>query len=148
MKIILIIIGIITTFLAPIQGLLFLMLLMVMFDTAFGVYVSIKLNGLKSFKSHKFFNVVVKLFFYLSSIIMTFLLNKYIIGISIFGIEYLLAKIVTSLWCYIEIKSLDESSMKLGNKSFWVLLKEMISKGKELKKDLNELIEDKEEKKE
>jgi hypothetical protein len=121
---------------------------MVMFDTAFGIYVSVKLNGLKSFKSHKFFNVVVKLFFYLSSIIMTFLLNKYILGISIFGIDYLLAKTVTSLWCYIEIKSLDESSMKLGNKSFWVLLKEMISKGKELKKDLNELIDDKEEKKE
>jgi hypothetical protein len=44
-------------------------------------------------------------------------------------------------WIYIEIKSLDESSIKLGNKSFWVLLKE-INKLKDIKKDLNDIIED------
>jgi hypothetical protein len=43
---------------------------------------------------------------------------------------------------YIEIKSLDESSIKLGNKSFWVLLKEMVNKLKDIKKDLNDIIED------
>jgi hypothetical protein len=46
-----------------------------------------------------------------------------------------------TLWIYIEIKSLDESSIKLGNKSFWVLLKEMV-KLKDIKKDLNDIIED------
>jgi hypothetical protein len=45
-------------------------------------------------------------------------------------------------WIYIEIKSLDESSIKLGNKSFWVLLKEMVNKLKDIKKDLNDIIED------
>jgi hypothetical protein len=48
---------------------------------------------------------------------------------------------MTTLWIYIEIKSLDESSIKLGNKSFWVLLKEMVNKLKD-KKDLNDIIED------
>jgi hypothetical protein len=47
---------------------------------------------------------------------------------------------MTTLWIYIEIKSLDESSIKLGNKSFWVLLK--VNKLKDIKKDLNDIIED------
>jgi hypothetical protein len=34
------------------------------------------------------------------------------------GISFLAAKTMTTLWIYIEIKSLDESSIKLGNKSF------------------------------
>lgn len=72
---------------------------------------------------------------------MAFLVDKFILNGSLFGIGFLLAKTMTSFWCYIEIKSLDESSMKLGNKSFWVLLKEMIEKLKGLKKDLNELID-------
>lgn len=61
------------------------------------------------------------------------------------GVSNLLAKIMTAFWIYIEIKSLDESNMKLGNKSFWVLFKEFIEKLKSIKKDLNEIIEDKKE---
>jgi hypothetical protein len=43
-----------------------------------------------------------------------------------FGISFLAANYDNTL-IYIEIKSLDESSIKLGNKSFWVLLKEMVN---------------------
>lgn len=74
---------------------------------------------------------------------MSFLINKYILPETLFGIQFLIPKITTALWCYIEIKSIDESSMKIGNKSFWVLIKEMINKLKGIKSDLNELIEDK-----
>jgi hypothetical protein len=51
-----------------------------------------------------------------------------------FFISFLAAKTMTTLWIYIEIKSLDESSIKLGNKSFWVLLKEMVNKLKDIKR--------------
>ncbi|OXA85194.1 hypothetical protein B0A73_17750 [Flavobacterium hibernum] len=147
LKIITICVSIIGTFLTPIAGLLWLMMLFVLLDTAFGIYASIKLEGLKSFKSHKLFNIVVKLFFYLMTIIMSFLINKHLLNETLFGIKYLIPKVVTALWIYIEIKSIDESSIKLGNKSFWVLLKEMIDKLKGIKSDLNELIEDKKDKK-
>ncbi|MHC0441002.1 phage holin family protein [Flavobacterium sp. 3-210] len=143
MKILLLCVAIITTFLTPIAGLLWLMMLFVLLDTGFGIYASIKLEGLKSFKSHKLFNIVVKLFFYLMTIIMSFLVNKYLLSETLFGIKFLIPKIVTALWTYIEIKSIDESSMKLGNKSFWVLLKEMIDRLKGIKSDLNELIDEK-----
>jgi hypothetical protein len=68
---------------------------------------------------------------------MGFLVDKHIFLVHFWYI-ILAAKTMTTLWIYIEIKSLDESSIKLGNKSFWVLLKEMVNK----LKDLNDIIED------
>lgn len=79
----------------------------------------------------------------MTTIVLAFLVDKFILAGSIFGIAFLLSKTLTALWIYIEIKSIDESLLKLGNKSFWVLLKEMIEKLKGIKKDLNELIDDK-----
>lgn len=148
MKILLTVIAIITTFLTPIAGLLFVMFGFVLIDTLFGIYTNVKIEGIQAYKSHKLFNLVVKLFFYLSTIIAAFLINKFILNEVIFGIQYLVPKTITALWIYIEMKSIDESSMKLGNKSFWVLISEMIDKLKGIKSDLNELIDNKSEKKE
>lgn len=129
----------ITLFLMPISGLLLTMIAFVVLDTATGIYVSIRLNGWASFKSTKFFNLVVKSFFYLASIIMAYFLDKYMLEGSFMGIKLVLAKAMTAVWIFNEINSCDENSMKLGNKSIWVLSKDLISKLKTLKKDLNEL---------
>lgn len=139
MKIILTLIAIFTTFLTPITPLLIMMLFFVFLDTFTGVFATIKLEGLKSFRSHKLFNVVIKTFFYFTSIILAFAISKYIFDNTLLGIKHLLPKTITMLWIYIEIKSIDETSMKLGNKSFWVLLKEFIEKMKSIKTDINEI---------
>ena len=140
MKIILIILSIITTFLAPIQGLLILMILFIFSDTAFGIYASLRLK--EAFKSHKLFNVVVKSFFYLFTIILCFFVDKYIFEDSLFQIKFLFAKTITAFWIYIEVKSLDETSIKLGNKSLWVLLKEFFGKVKDFKKDISTILDE------
>lgn len=134
--------AIITTFLifiTPIYGLLSIITFAVGFDTLFAIYVSIKLNGIKSFRSTKLFNVVVKTFFYMGSIIFAFMIDKYMFEGKILDIPYLISKVITFVWLYIEIKSIDETSMKLGNRSLWVIVKEIINKGKSLKKDINEI---------
>lgn len=61
----------------------------------------------------------------------------------LFGVTDFLPKIITAIWLYIEIKSMDETSMKLGNRSFWIIIKEFILKLKTLKSDVNELVDDK-----
>ena len=130
----------IATFITPIKGLIILTCLAVLIDTIFAIYVTIKLNGWKSYQSTKLFNIVVKTFFYLGSIILAFLIDKFIIQTNIiFEIELLISKVVTVFWLYIEIKSIDETSQKLGNKSFYFLIKDLIKKAKSLKKDINEL---------
>lgn len=128
------------TFLTPIKGLLIITGLAVVLDTAFAIYTTIKLNGWKSFQSTKLFNIVVKTFFYFGTIIFAFLVDIYLIGEEkFFGTELLISKLVTVFWLYIEVKSIDETSQKLGNESFYFIIKNLISKAKALKKDINDI---------
>ena len=60
----------VSIFLTPIKGLLITTGLFVFLDTLFAVYVTIKLNGWKSYQSTKLFNIAVKTFFYLGSIVL------------------------------------------------------------------------------
>lgn len=145
MKLLTIVAGVLATFLAPIKGLLILMVLFLGLDTLSGIYVAYKKYGWDGFKSHNFFNAVVKSFFYLATIIMAFWADIHLLEGSLFDIKLFLAKSITVVWCYTEIKSIDENSQKLGNKSFWEIIQEVINKLKGFKKDLNEFKSDKEE---
>ena len=130
------------TFLTPIKGLLILTGIAVFLDTIFAIYVTIKLNGWKSYQSTKLFNIVVKSFFYFGSIVLAFFIDTHIIEQNtLFGINLLISKAVTVFWLYIEVKSIDETSQKLGNKSFYFTIKDLINKAKDLKKDINEIKE-------
>ena len=132
----------ITTILAPIKGLLLVTGMAVFLDTIFAIYTTITLNGWASYQSTKLFNIVVKSFFYLGSIVLTYFIDTHIVGINlIMGIELFLSKVITIFWLYIECKSIDETSQKHGNKPFYIIIKNMIDKAKELKKDINEIKE-------
>ena len=130
------------TFLTPIKGLLILTGIAVFLDTIFAIYTTIKLNGWQSYQSTKLFNIVVKSFFYFGSIVLAFFIDTHIVEHNtLFGINLLISKAVTIFWLYIEVKSIDETSQKLGNKSFYFTIKNFMSKAKDLKKDINEIKE-------
>ena len=132
----------IATILAPIKGLLLVTGMAVFLDTIFAIYTTIKLNGWASYQSTKLFNIVVKSFFYLGSIVLTYFIDTHIVGNNlIMGIELFLSKVITIFWLYIECKSIDETSQKHGNKPFYVIIKNILEKAKELKKDINEIKE-------
>jgi hypothetical protein len=133
------IVAVLTAFLTPMAGLLIMMVSFLVLDTIAGIYVAQKIEGWAGFKSHKLFNLVVKSFFYLSTIIMAFIADRFLIEGSLFGIQLFLAKSIAVVWCYVELKSIDEKSQKLGNKSFWSVISEFLAKLKDVKKDLNEL---------
>ena len=75
----------------------------------------------------------------MSTILLAYLIDTHICEGKLLDIQNLISKTITFVWLYIEIKSIDETSQKLGNKSFGILLKELISKSKDLKKDINDL---------
>ena len=127
---------IIMTFLAPIKGMVLLVIMAISIDTIFGIYYAIK-N--KDYQSDKLFNVVVKTFFYSFSVLFAFIVSKVIFDSELFGIKYLSVKLVTAFWIYIEMKSIDETSVKLGNKPFVEVIRSLMKRAKEFKKDLNEL---------
>jgi hypothetical protein len=124
------------SFLAPIKGLLLLMLAFVIIDTITGIYATIKLEGKSSFRSGKLFNIAPKLFIYLSAIMLAYGMDKLIVE-DLFAIKLVMAKILTTIFIYTEIKSIDENSMKLGNRSIWTILKEIVVRSKNIKKDIN-----------
>ncbi|RAK21611.1 holin family protein [Flavobacterium aquaticum] len=131
------------TFLSPIKGFLIIISLAVGFDTLFAIYTTIKLNGWKSYQSTKLFNIVVKTFFYMGTIVFAYLIDYFMIEKNlIWGIPNLITKITTMLWIYIEMKSWDETSQKLGNPPFLTIVNNIIKKAKTFKKDLNELKKD------
>ncbi|MGJ8762091.1 MAG: phage holin family protein [Polaribacter sp.] len=127
---------IIATFIAPIQGMVLLVIMAIAADTTLGIYNAIRL---KEYQSDKLFNVVVKTFFYSFSVLFAFIVSKVIFDEELFGVKYLSVKLVTAFWIYIEMKSIDETSQKLGNKPFVEIVRSLIKKAKEFKKDLNEL---------
>ena len=131
----------ILTFFVPIQGLLLLLILMVTIDTLTAIYVSIKTRGIKSFRSALLRKgMTAKIFLYLGTVILAYMVDVYILGGSTFGVQHLLSKGLTAIWTFGEIKSMDENSMKLGNRSFFVISKEFFKKMTGYSKDIKDIL--------
>ena len=129
-------------FFVPIQGLLLLLIGFVTIDTIMAIYVSIKLNGIKSFRSALLRKgMSAKIFLYLGTVILAYMVDVYIMGGSTFGIGHSLSKGLTTIWCYGEIKSMDENSIKLGNRSFFIISKEFFKRITGYKNDIKDIIE-------
>lgn len=132
----------VVSFLLPIKGFLLAVGLMVVLDTIVGIYTTIKLYGRKSYQSTKLFNFVVKSFFYGSTICIMYVIDYFLIGVGgVVGISLISSKVASIFFIYIELKSINESSKKLGNQAFYVMIKDLFTKLKSLKKDLNEILD-------
>ena len=128
------------SFISPIYGIISLLSMAVFADTIFAIYATIKTNGINSFQSNKLFNLAIKTFFYMGSLLLAFTIDTVIISSNtMFGIDLLFSKAVAVLWIYIEVKSIDETSIKLGNKPLLTLIKEIIGVFTKLKKDMTGL---------
>lgn len=125
--------------LIPIQGLLVLTFLMLLIDTIYAVYCVVKLKGLKSFKSALLRKgISAKVFLYMGSIIIMFSIDTMIFGGVLFGIKMLLAKSISMIWVYTELKSIDENSQTRGNRPFLTIAKETLGFFKAIKKEVED----------
>jgi hypothetical protein len=125
------------TALSPIQGIILITILITLVDTVFAIYATIRVNGILAFRSGKLFNIVTKITFYSSAIMLSFAIDTFIFDGQMFEVHNFLAKCAALLFIYIEIKSIDESSMKLGNNSLWVIISELTRKLGKIKQDIN-----------
>lgn len=134
----LILFGIVFTFLTPINGMLMTVGGFILADTVYAIYSAVKKQGWEGFRSTHLFNIVPKSFFYLGGVILGYLVDFFIVDGTMWGINLLITKLICGFWIYIEIKSMDETSTKNGNKSFWTIIKEFTKKTKDIKNDLSE----------
>ena len=129
-------------FITPVLSLVLTAILFVLADTILGIYTSVKLKGWGSFTSTKLYNLSAKIFVYSGSIILAYMMDVHIFEGSISTVKFALCKSAT-LFCIItEVTSMNENSMKLGNRSLWVVLKELVTRISGLKKDLKKITED------
>jgi len=128
-------------FVQPIKGLFLLVGLFLVLDTVYALYTYKKINkGWSWFKSHKFSAILTKGVKYAVAIFISHAIDVYILKDSLFfGIPPIGAKTATFVVLYIETKSIDEKRTLLGLKSFFIVAKEWVAKGKRIKEDVNDL---------
>jgi len=134
------VIGIITAFLAPIIPLILMVGFAIIADTIFGIYKAKKLNI--QITSRKMSQLVSKMVLYQMSIISLFILEKYLLNefTTIFtDIHLILTKLGTITLLFIEIQSINEHIIKLYNVSMWGKFKELLSRTKQLKDELDQI---------
>ena len=132
------ILKVIILFFAPIKPLIILISLSTIIDTAFGIWIAKQLN--EKITSKIFRNgLVPKLISYITTIMMVYGSDVFIINeltMSVVDVEFLATKITALTLISIEVKSMDESFIAVKGYSFIDKFKQMISKIKDVKKQL------------
>lgn len=126
-------------FFMPIYGLLISVGISIILDTFTGVFKSIKLYGLKSIRSRKLSTVVSKMFLYETTILLLFLMDKYLLNefvILWFSIEFMFTKMCAIVLIFIELVSVKENIEEAYNVDIWRMIKRFVNRAKELKRDL------------
>ena len=83
------------SFLSPIYGIISLLSMAVFADTIFAIYATIKLNGINSFQSNKLFNLAIKTFFYMGSLLLAFTIDTVIVSSNTMFVE-----IIPNAWIW------------------------------------------------
>ena len=124
--------------LAAIKGLIYCVTACLVIDTLLVmriVYVDEDID----FEWSKFWRVVSKWWFYVITILLFFLFDKYILENNLFGINLFLSKAITTCWVFQESKSINNKWCQLGNKSIFGSIKEFVDDLKCIKEQYNQL---------
>ena len=125
-------------FFAPIKGIILMVALSTIIDTCFGVW---KAKSLKEPITSKMFRngLVPKLLSYIAVVMLVFSSDVFIINgltLSVVSVEFISTKVIALVLLSVEVKSMDESWIKVKGYSFIDKIKTIIVKLKDVKKEL------------
>lgn len=123
-------------FFAPISGILILMLCLIVADTISGLWKAKKLK--EKITSWGFSAIVNKIILYCGAIILFFGLDKFILNdiiITMFSVPFVTTKLVSLVFCSIELFSIDENFKAVKGVGFWQQAKKLISTAKLVKEE-------------
>jgi len=125
-------------FFAPIKGIILIVALATIIDTCFGVWKAKKLG--EPITSKMFRNgLVPKLLSYIAVVMLVFSSDVFIINgltLSVVSVEFISTKVIALVLLSVEVKSMDESWIKVKGYSFIDKIKAIILKLKDVKKEL------------
>ena len=131
--------AVLSTLFAPIQGIMFTVGFLIIADTIVGVWKAKKLG--EKITSRGLSRIISKMFLYEGTIIMFFLIDKYILGdilFRFFSIEWLLTKVVALVLASIEVFSIDENYRAVKQFGLWHAFKRLVARGKDIKSELKD----------
>jgi hypothetical protein len=127
-------------FFAPIKGIIILVALSTILDTAFGIWKASKLKEKVNSKTFRH-GFVPKLFSYVGAIMLVYASDFFIINYltkEVISVDYLATKVIALMLISIEVKSMDESFEKVKGYSFISKIIKLIIKAKDVKKKITE----------
>ena len=132
--------AVISTFLMPISGLLFLVGFVILLDTVTGVWKSYK-NKVK-ITSRGLSAIISKMLLYEVTVIMFYMIDKFILNsiiLQFFSVELLLTKVLALILVSIEVMSINENYKAVKGLDLWQAMKNLFSRAKDIKKEVDEI---------
>jgi hypothetical protein len=119
---------------APVFPMIYIAILAILIDTAFGIWRSVKKEGWKSIRSRKLSHVISKSLLYSGAILFTFLIEKYIAADLIaqfVAVDLVMTKVIAFFCVVVEVKSINESYESVTGKNMLKALRGFITRAKE-----------------
>ena len=135
--------AVISTFLMPISGLLFLVGFVILLDTVTGVWKSYK-NKVK-ITSRGLSAIISKMLLYEVTVIMFYMIDKFILNsiiLQFFSVELLLTKVLALILVSIEVMSINENYKAVKGLDLWQAMKNLFARAKDIKKEVDEIRHD------
>lgn len=130
----------ISTFLMPISGLLFLIGFVIVLDTITGIWKSLK--NKTPLTSRGLSAIASKLLLYEVTVILFYMIDKFILNkiiLQFFSVELMLTKILALILVSIEVMSINENYKAVKGLDLWQAMKNLFSRAKEIKKEVDEI---------
>ena len=109
-------------------------------DTFTGIWKDKKIGD--KITSRKLSSIISKLALYEITVIMFFLIDKFILNdiiLTFFSVPFMLTKVVALVLASIEVMSINESYKQVKQVDLWQSAKDLFARAKEIKEDLNKL---------
>ena len=127
-------------FFLPISGILIMIGVLIFIDTITGIWKANKLGD--KITSRKLSSIISKLALYEITVIMFFLIDKFILNeiiLTFFSVQFMLTKIVALVLSSIEVMSINENYKIVKGIDLWQSMKLLFARAKDIKEDLNKI---------
>ena len=135
--------AVISTFLMPISGLLFLVGFVIVLDTITGIWKSLK--NKVPVTSRGLSAIASKMLLYQVTVIMFFMIDQFILNkiiLQFFSVELMLTKVLSLILVSIEVMSINENYKAVKGLDLWQAMKNLFARAKDIKKDIDEIRHD------
>ena len=133
-------ISICLAFFMPISGILIMIGVLISIDTFTGIWKANKLE--EKITSRKLSSIISKLALYEITVIMFFLIDRFILNdiiLTFFSVPFMLTKIVALVLSSIEVMSINENYKVVKGIYLWQSMKLLFARAKDIKDDINKI---------